>query len=263
MEGQRRPFIIFLKEVDMKHPMVLILLLVGTAIVFAQDPGASIRDMTGTVELKASGSANWVPAKAGDRIEKATIISTGFKSMATLAIGSTTLTVRPLTRLSLEELLNQDGAETINIALSSGRVRADVKPPAGSRAEFTVRTPPATASVRGTIFDLDYNSIWVLEGTVGYAGNFGNGRPVQVSAGQSTTVTESGSAMQPLVKADMDRRLPALIGGGAASPLIPWYTPYDVPDTPFRDDGEYNFDPTITANPHGNIIDITINANPK
>jgi len=188
-------------------------ILLCTAFTFAQSPGAQIREMTGTVELKAPGSADWIPAKAGDRIEKATVISTSFKSMATLDLGSSILTVRPLTRLTLNELINQDGTETINVAMATGRIRADVKPPAGSRADFTINTPVATASVRGTVFDIDRANIRVVEGMVLYAPAAGKGKIVRVGAGQKSQIDEdTGNVQNPLKSAETERRIPALAG---------------------------------------------------
>jgi hypothetical protein len=175
---------------------------------FAQE--AVIREMAGAVELRTAGSADWVPAKTGDRIARSTVISTGFKSTAILAVGSSTFTVRPLTRLSLEAFMNPNNTETINVALSAGRVRVDVNPPAGGRASVSVQSPIATASVRGTVFEIDPVSLRVSEGTVTYQG--GNGQAVMVSAGQSSRLDESGKAANPYALADAERPLPALPG---------------------------------------------------
>ncbi|MDR2369848.1 MAG: FecR family protein, partial [Treponema sp.] len=105
----------------------------------------------------------------------------GFKSTALLVVGSSTITVRPLTRLTLEEIQNITGGESARLLLQTGRIRAEVKPPAGATADFTVRSPIATASVRGTSFDFDGVNLSVDEGLVHVAG--GNGSAVYVGAG--------------------------------------------------------------------------------
>ena len=200
----------------MKRLMVLMFFLTGA--LFAQSPDALIKEITGTVELKKSGADAWVPAKPGDSVEKDTIVSTGFKSSALLVVGNSTLMVRPLTRLSLAALLvNQDNAETINVALSTGRIQVGVKPPAGGRTDFTVTTPIATASVRGTEFEMDAANLAVNEGKVSYASNDAQARPVTVSAGQTTWV-DSGSnkAVNPFVAGEINRALPALPGRDAS-----------------------------------------------
>jgi len=191
------------------------------ALVFAQNPGAHIREMTGTVELKVPGVVEWKAAAVGEPISEATIISTGFKSTAILAVGNSTLIVRPLTRMSLDLLISRDETETINIGLSTGRVRAEVKAPTGSKAAFSVTTPTTTASVRGTVFEMDTANIQVHEGAVSY--NLTGGgelaiRPVMVSAGQESWVdTDTGKTVSPMAAAEAKISLPALPGQKAAA----------------------------------------------
>jgi len=202
----------------MKKLIVILVMLSVAAAVFAQNPTAVIREITGTVELKKSASADWVPAAAGETIDRATIISTGFRSTAILSIGSSTITVRPLTRLSLAELINQNNTEIINIDLNTGRIRADVTPPSGNRANFTVNAPSATASVRGTSFEMDTVSIQVLTGAVSYAPSAAATRPVTVSAGQESWVdTDTGSAVSPMAAAETTSALPVLPGQASTS----------------------------------------------
>jgi len=207
----------------MKRMMVLMILLNMAALVFAQNPGAHIREMTGTVELKVPGAVEWKDAKVGEPISEATIISTGFKSTAILAVGSSTLMVRPLTRMSLDLLIQRDETETINIGLNTGRVRAEVKAPAGNKTAFSVTTPTTTASVRGTVFEMDTVNIQVHEGEVSYAltgGGVGDlaPRPVTVSAGQESWVdTDTGKTVSPMAAAETKISLPALSGQKATS----------------------------------------------
>jgi hypothetical protein len=203
----------------MKHFLIFILFTLSTGFVFAQNPEALIREMTGTVELKIGGSADWVPAKVGDRIVKDTIISTGFKSAAILALGNSTITVRSLTSLSLAELINRNETETININLNTGRIRADINPPSGGKSSVTVQTPVATASVRGTTFEMNTANIHVLKGAVNYNpvdGIFA--RPVMVNAGQESWITDTGGAVHPTDAAEKARGLPNLPGHNALPP---------------------------------------------
>ena len=205
-----------------KKSALIIIFLSVSAASYAQNPTAVIKEITGTVEIKAGDSANWISAKIGDVIRKDTILSTGFKSSAILSVGSSTLTVRPLTRLSLAELLSQNDTETININLNTGRIRAEVSPPSGGRANFTVQSPSATASVRGTEFEMDTVSIQVISGVVSYAptaqGMGQHGRSVTVSAGQESWVdTDTGSAVTPMAASDTARTVPSLPGQEAGT----------------------------------------------
>jgi hypothetical protein len=157
-------------------------LILSGSLLFAQEAGgAYIREYAGTVEVKAPGAASWTAAQTGQRITRNTMISTGFRSTALIVLENSTLIVRPLTRLSIEEILNIQGNETVRIGLQTGRIRADVKPPVGGRTDFTVRSPTATASVRGTSFDFDGVNLRVDEGLVHVTG--GDGTAVYVGAG--------------------------------------------------------------------------------
>jgi hypothetical protein len=156
-------------------------LLVFGGLLFAQD--AHIQEFNGTVEIKQPGAAEWKVAVAGEAVQNATMISTGFKSSALIAIGNSTLLVRPLTRLTLEEIQTIEGTESVELYLQSGRVRATVNPPTSGKTNFTVRAPTATASVRGTSFDCDGENLTVDEGRVHVTGK--DGSAVYVGAGHT------------------------------------------------------------------------------
>ena len=182
----------------MKKVFFVVFMVCAGLAAFAQNANLMtgvIRELTGEVELKPAGAAAFTPAKVGGEVARNTIVSTGFKGMAIIAVGSSTITVKPLTRLSLSEIQENSGAENVNLNLQAGRVRVDVKPPEGARANFTVQSPSATASVRGTIFDFDIKNLNVLEGTVSFTGI--SGVPVPVSRGFSSYVENMGSAVNP------------------------------------------------------------------
>jgi hypothetical protein len=184
----------------MKRFMITVFLLTAAALLFAQNTSAVIKEMTGTVELKRVRSNTWTPATVGAQIESATVVSTGFRSTALLAIGNSTILVRPLTRLTLDELMTQNNNETVNVNLNTGRIRVDVNPPAGGRSHFSVQSPSSTASVRGTAFDMDATSIHVRKGAVNYSA--GGSKPVIVSAGQEANINSAGNVVSPMEAAE-------------------------------------------------------------
>jgi len=169
------------------------LLLFAVSGIFAQE--AVLKELSGTVELKQTGSAVWETAVQGQAMSVDTVISTGFKSIAVISIGNSFINVRPLTRLSIRELSTRTGVETINISLQAGRVRAEVNPPAGSRAVFNIQTPTTTASVRGTIFELDTVELRVIEGVVAFSGT--SGTAVVVDAGGDSYIDERTGRTAP------------------------------------------------------------------
>jgi hypothetical protein len=204
------------------------------AAAWAQTPGAVIRELRGTVETKDPGSSEWRPAALGQELEAETLLSTGFRSEAALDLGNSVLLVRPLTRLSLGEIAAAAGADRVEIQLRAGRIRADVRPPAGGNVEFTVRSPTATASVRGTSFEFDTVNLRVEEGTVSFSG--ADQTAVFVAAGQSSSPdpvsgrtalpVETAAALAPPPPAGVDAAAPAPVaaipGSGPAHVDIAW-----------------------------------------
>ena len=204
----------------MKKKILVFLLIIMGMSVFAQN--GTIKEMSGTVELKNPGAPDFTPAKAGDTVGQQTVVSTGFKSTALIEIGSAVLTVRPLTRLTLTEINASTGAESLNVNLQAGRVRVEVNPPAGTKASMSVKGPTATASVRGTSFDFDTRNIYVNRGKVSFQGSRGAG--VLVSAGSTSQINDNGRALNPVETQYVNLLPPSPAGlntgGGALSSAI-------------------------------------------
>jgi len=191
---------------------IFVLLLIGTATLgFAQK--AVIKDLTGTVELKLSGSSDFIPAGVGAEVAQDTIISTGFKSTALVQAGSAVITVRPLTRLTLTEIQALQETENITLSLQSGRVRVDVNPPAGTKTSLSVSSPTATASVRGTSFEFDTRNLRVHSGTVAFMGKWGY--QVSVQEGRTSVVTAAGTPSAPQQVASGSGGIASQQGAGA------------------------------------------------
>jgi hypothetical protein len=184
------------------------LLLAGAWRCFAQD--ARFIDLSGNVEIKAGGSAAWVSAAPGMEIERGTVVSTGFKSTARISLGNSILTIRPLTRLTLAEIVQRENDEAVDLYLETGRVRADVSPPKGGGTDFTVRSPSLTASVRGTAFEFDTRQIRVEDGRVLLAGT--NGQAVYVDGGEHSYIDETQNRLVPPFEAELASLTPALSG---------------------------------------------------
>jgi hypothetical protein len=184
----------------MKKKM-LFLLLLAFAVFSAFAQVGVIREFSGEVELKRSGASSYIKAKQGDKVAEDTIVSTGFKSTAIIEVGNSTIAVKALTRLSLAEIQSAQDTETLNLKLQTGRVKVDVKPPAGTKANCTVQSPMATASVRGTSFEFDTCNLKVNEGSVAFRGNRGVG--LIIPAGMVSSVGVDGKTADPLGSASI------------------------------------------------------------
>ncbi|GBU28353.1 hypothetical protein R84B8_01911 [Treponema sp. R8-4-B8] len=210
----------------MKKLMFVTIFVLTGLYAFSQD--AFIDQLTGTVEIKQPNETSFKTANKGDKVFKDTVISTGFKSYAIVKIGGTTITVRPLTSLSLAEIQKIDETESLNINLQAGRVRVEVKPPAGTKAIMSVSSPTSTASVRGTSFEFDTTNLYVNEGTVSFTGT--NGQIVLVNAGGSSRVDKTGQASAP--KDDKNANLMPPSPAGTTSKDVPVTAPAAV-NVPF------------------------------
>ena len=202
-------------------------ILMSAAVCVSAQSGI-IRELIGDVELRPAGAAAFTRASAGSAVAQDTIVSTGLRSTAIIEIGSATLTVRPLTRLSLAEITAAAGTENISVNLQAGRVRVDVRPPAGTMASFTVQSPMAVASVRGTSFEFDAHSVTVHEGSVSFRGD--RGAQVMVRAGGESTVAVGGRAADPAqtIFQNLSPSLPVGMGYSGELLLVPLMPTGDI-----------------------------------
>ena len=168
--------------------ITIALLLVGSAA-FAQ-VRATVESASGKVEVRAQGGA-WQAASEGEQIARGSTISTGFNSRATLQLADAVLEVEPLTRMTLEDLVETTDSVSTDVFVRVGRTRANVQSAEGVRSDFRMRSPITTASVRGTQFSFDTKATAVTEGSVTVA-NF-LGRTHSVPQGGSASIEEFGS----------------------------------------------------------------------
>jgi ferric-dicitrate binding protein FerR (iron transport regulator) len=198
--------------------LATVLLLAGGRA-FAAELTAVIQACSGTVEIRHY-RGEWLDAKVGMVLEKNTQISTGFKSSATLLMGNSTILIRPLTRINLEDLVKQGNDEEVTMDLRVGRVRADVAPPSGGKITFTVNSPQATNSVRGTQFEFDSINLIVHNGVVAYTGK--DQATVFATAGKLTAVDRQGRSVIPVTG---EERQLAPISVGAVEVTPPSHAP--------------------------------------
>ena len=157
----------------MRKIATFMVLLAATAVSLSSQPAAFVRELAGTVEVKPI-DGDWQEASLDMELQDGFSISTGFNSHAILEVGESTLTVKPLTRMKLEELLQTGGLQTTSLFLRVGRMKATVKTTEGVKHDFTVKGPTATASVRGTEFEFDGSTLIVDSGIVSLGNSFGH-----------------------------------------------------------------------------------------
>ncbi|MGP1414827.1 MAG: FecR family protein [Treponema sp.] len=182
----------------MKRIAIILTFLLITTSIFAVS--GEVIAIKGKVEVQKDGQ--WKLAQKGETLDSGVLISTGFKSELTMKVDGSTIIVQPLTRLRLDEIVKKGDVLSSKVYLDMGSIKANVKPAETKKVSFTVRTPVATASVRGTSGEISYNGI--LNGETGiwdyinpsgdivkvFAGdtvsidNFGNIKPAQITFAQ-------------------------------------------------------------------------------
>ena len=156
---------------------------------------ATILEVAGKVEYQAPG-AGWKTAKVGAVIVRGTMVSTGFKSTASIKVGEAVITVKPVTRLTLEELVRTEGGTQTALFLTSGRVQADVTPSKTEKVSFSIKSASATASVRGTGFEFDGYNLLVTHGMVELRNNWNQYR--YVGGGEYSYLETDNSVSIPI-----------------------------------------------------------------
>jgi hypothetical protein len=145
--------------------LVLTVFLAGMTYLSAD---AVIKDFVGKVQVRFGDSTGWVPAEIGQNIPNDTVVSTGFNSKLILDLGNSTLEILPLTRMKLEEIKESQDTISTSLFLQGGKIKADVGKVEGKTNDFTVKSPVATASVRGTSFEFAGKTLKVSSGSVSF-----------------------------------------------------------------------------------------------
>ena len=114
---------------------------------------ATVLEVTGNAQHAALGSDEWQPCAVGDTYPQQTVIRTGIRSSVKLQIGEddtyTAVVVDSATKSVLSELFTTPESKRVRIGVGYGRIRAGVVE-GGLKSDFTVDSPVATLSKRGT-----------------------------------------------------------------------------------------------------------------
>lgn len=152
-----------------------ILFLFWIAVLNAAVPEVVLQNLKGKVEVRLAGTTAWLPAAEGQLLGLSSTLSTGFDSSAVIVMGKTSVQVHPLTRITIDKLVEEAGTVKTTTFLRVGSLSASVKSADGVKQDFKVQSPYTTASVRGTEFDYDGLHLKVREGVV----SFEPGRPTR------------------------------------------------------------------------------------
>lgn len=179
-----------------KIALSVLLMLVSSVALFAASDKAQVVSFTGKAEYQTSQD-EWLPLSVGAILDQGTVISTGFKSSVVLTVGESRFTVAALSRITISKLIENDSNYDTEMNLATGKLKMNVKSKPGKTTAFTVRSPTATASVRGTsgIMSSDGN-LQSITGTWSSMASNGT-KEVKVSGTQSTQITSATVISSP------------------------------------------------------------------
>ncbi|MCR5725290.1 MAG: FecR family protein [Treponema sp.] len=135
----------------MKKAVITALAFLAACASYAFD--ATVVSTKGKAEIMKGGV--WQPLTSGAVVSKGDVIQTGFKSEVILKIKNSTVTMDALCRLTVEQLSEKGNRDETRLFLDTGSLKSDVQKSENRRVGFTVRSPVATASVRGTNFSTE------------------------------------------------------------------------------------------------------------
>jgi len=189
----------------MKKLFVLIMFFSITVFLYAENSYAEIISFVGKAEYQEN--SEWKALEQGLKLKQGTIISTGFKSSVVLKIGNSNFTIAPLTRITISKLIENDSNYDTEVKLATGKLKMDVKPvSAGKSSKFTVKSPVATASIRGTSGEFSaggklvaYTGIWTY--------NTSASKEIFVTANQEVVISEKGEIVLPQENAKKETKL--------------------------------------------------------
>ena len=161
------------------------------------------------------------PARAGMRLRAGDQIHTGFGAAATLRFpGGSEVTLEPMSLVRLDDIASATG--TARLFLDVGKIAAEVNRITGAKSDFEVKTPTTTCSVRGTVFEVTYDTlaestlVAVRKGVVDVTPLFGEA--VEVRAGRE--VESTGVAASAPVKRGTAGRPPGGVTRAKAIGLV-------------------------------------------
>ena len=194
------------------------LLALATAAQAAVEKGtARVVSVHGTAEVSLDGST-WAPLKKGENLREGAFVRTSGSAAADLDLGrnGAALRVMPNSTVSFSALsFEETGVETIvntQIDLRQGRVLGHVQK-LSSASKYEVKAPKASATVRGTRYDMSAEGkLVVAEGSVVVVAVREDGSAITRVVNASETFSPVSGLVTPATESDL-----ADIGGSASS----------------------------------------------
>ena len=140
---------------------------------------AAISTLKGLVMVKPVGSRKYIPAYKGQMLKNGEWVKTKEGVfVAIVFLDGTNIKIQQKTEVKITSYRMTAKDLKTNLEMSKGQAWSDVAEQ-GAGGEFTITTPPAIASVKGTEFDLEFDEdsgesiLTVMSGEVSFANELG------------------------------------------------------------------------------------------
>lgn len=187
--------------------LVILVLIVGGVVAFGLLGGGGAEAALATVSIvksefeKQPAGGAFTAAIDGEALNRTDNVRTDTDGRGFLTFfDGSTFEVEPGARVALVELAKQpDGATVVAIEQTLGRSWSSVQKFTNPNSRFEIRTPSATAAVRGTLLEVivaadGTTTVFVAEGNVDVGGG---GATVSVAGGNASTVRRGGQPSPP------------------------------------------------------------------
>lgn len=109
------------------------------------------------IEVRRGASGEIIPARLGMVVKVGDTVSTLLDTRVLLDFGYATLEVLKFTQVTLDEYTNKDNISKTQLALRVGAVKSKIRHTNAIRSDFSVATPGANASIRGSEMQVSYD----------------------------------------------------------------------------------------------------------
>jgi len=214
----------------------IILLMVFTALLHAQNLTATVDYLAGKAEIMKDGSASWSALSEGMTVSLNDTIKTYEKSAVDLKFDNKTFSrIGASSEIKLKESEESSyevkklffkkklPLKKINLKINKGRLLSKVGA-LNEQSSFKVTTPVAVVGVRGTTFDASHGastSVKCIAGSVSVLNPSISAKPIVVPAGQSTTIEAGAEPSAPAAMSSAELSdVGSMMGGDAGEVVI-------------------------------------------
>ncbi len=177
----------------------------ATTSSFAADSFGIFMAVKGDVKIETNGKKS--AAKVREKVFQDSSVETGPDGRAKIVMSDRSVVhISPDSKVKIAKYSDKDGAKNVELSLSKGKVRNEVKGAYGESNKYEVKTPTAVAGVRGTDFIVDHNiktnttEVKTMEGTVAFQAlknNVATGAITLVNKNQKTTAAPDRAVEAP------------------------------------------------------------------